>query len=231
MDLCDCGVACDRGWRSSLGRVVRGIIFDLDNCLAAADEPGAALYDAAFAAMRAENRGRLSERELEAAFADMWRHPLDWVAERHGFSPEMRTAGWKEFLKTEVTAPMRGYGDLEELSRLNVKKFLVTSGFRRLQESKIRALGLNRWMDECHVDAIDESDRRFKRGWFEDIVGRYGLRTDEVAVVGDSPASELAAGRELGMRTVQILRKGVERTANVDAHVRTLGELRGVLDL
>ncbi len=189
------------------------------------------MYEPAFAAMRAENRGRLTESELEAAFADMWRHPLDWVAERHGFSPEMRAAGWREFLQTEVTTPMRGYGDLEELGRLQVKKFLVTSGFRRLQESKIRALGLDRWMDKCHVDAIDESDRRFKRGWFEDIVARHGLRADEVAVVGDSPASELAAGRELGMRTVQILRKDVERTADVDAHVRDLGELRSVLGL
>jgi len=211
--------------------MVRAIIFDLDNCLAAADEPGKALYAAAFAAVRAENRGRLNERELEAAFADMWRHPLDWVAERHGFSPEMRTAGWNEFLKTEVTSPMCGYGDLEELARLDVKKFLVTSGFRRLQESKIRALGLDRWMDECHVDAIDEGARRFKRGWFEDIIVRHSLRPEEVAVVGDSPASELAAGRELGMRTIQIVRPGVERADDVDAHVRNLGELRGVLGL
>ncbi len=211
--------------------MIRAIIFDLDNCLAAADEPGEALYAAAFAAMRAENRGRLSERELEVAFADMWRHPLDWVAERHGFSAEMRAAGWKEFLKTEVTTPMRGYGDLEELGRLDVKKFLVTSGFRRLQESKIRALGVERWMDECHVDAIDEAERRFKRGWFEDMVERHALRPEDVAVVGDSAASELAAGRELGMRTIQILRPGVERSEDVDAHVRGLGELRGVLGL
>ena len=126
---------------------------------------------------------------------------------------------------------MRGYGDLEELGRLDVKRFLVTSGFRGLQESKIRALGVDRWMEESHVDAIDEGDRRFKRGWFEDIVERHGLRPEDVAVVGDSAASELAAGRELGMRTIQILRPGVERTDDVDAHVRNLGELRDVLGL
>mgnify|MGYP001400278215 CR=1 FL=1 len=211
--------------------MIRGIIFDLDNCLAAADEPGEALYAAAFAAMRRESGGRLTERELAAAFADVWRHPLDWVAERHGFSREMREAGWKEFQKTEVTTSMRGYGDLEKLGELAVRKFLVTSGFRRLQESKIRALGLERWMEECHVDAIDEAERRFKRGWFEDITGRHALKPEDVAVVGDSPASELAVGRELGMRTIQILRPGVERSENVDAHVRTLGELRGVLGL
>lgn len=211
--------------------MIRGIIFDLDNCLAAANEPGEALYAEAFAAMRTENRGRLTERELEAAFADMWRHPLDWVAERHEFSPEMRTAGWNEFRKTEVVTPMRGYGDLEELGELDVKKFLVTSGFRRLQESKIRALGLDRWMDECHVDAIDEAERRFKRGWFEDILRRHALRPAEVAVVGDSPASELAVGREMGMRTIQTLRSGVERSDAVDGHVHDLRELRSVLGL
>lgn len=37
----------------------------------------------------------------------------------------------------EVTTPMQGYGDLDVLKELPVQRFLVTSGFRRLQESKI----------------------------------------------------------------------------------------------
>ena len=61
---------------------LRGIVFDLDNCLAATNEAGEALFEPAFAAMRAANRGRLSEAKLSAAFADCWFHALDTVAAR-----------------------------------------------------------------------------------------------------------------------------------------------------
>jgi putative hydrolase of the HAD superfamily len=39
---------------------MRGIIFDMDNCLAAADEVGAQLFEPAFDAIRTANRGTLA---------------------------------------------------------------------------------------------------------------------------------------------------------------------------
>lgn len=88
---------------------MKAIIFDLDNCLSAADEVGQDLYQPAFDAMRAANRGSLSEAALSEAFLDVWHHALDWVAQAHGFTPEMLEAGWAEFAKLEVTGSMQGY--------------------------------------------------------------------------------------------------------------------------
>src|SRR3954452_15999987 len=111
--------------------MIKALIFDLDNCLAAADQPGQQLFEPAFAAIRAANHGKLNEAQLQAAFADCWRHALDWVAAHHGFTKEMLEAGWKVLEKTEVKAPMSGYGDLVVLDDLPpAKLFLVTSGFR-----------------------------------------------------------------------------------------------------
>jgi FMN phosphatase YigB (HAD superfamily) len=214
-------------WRSrSPLKGGRGIIFDLDNCLAAADEVSEQLFQPAFDAIRAANRGTLAPEALEAALRDCWVHSLDFVAAKHGFSESMLEAGWQAFLDIEVREPMRGYGDLEILPDLGELRFLVTSGFRRLQESKIRALGIAPLFDAIVIDAIDEADRRGKQQIFADLWASFDLRPEEALVVGDNPDSEIEAGRRLGIATVQILRAGVVRASSASDHVRDLAELR-----
>jgi FMN phosphatase YigB (HAD superfamily) len=217
------------GWPAMLPGMIRAIIFDLDNCLSAADEVGPQLMEPVFQAIREANHGHLSEAELDRAFADCWRIPLDVVAEQHGFSKEMLEAGWKVSLDLEVAEPMFGYGDLRVLRELPVLRFLVTSGFRRLQESKIRALGFRDLFTAVFVDAIDEPNRKGKHGWFAEILQRHALKPGEVLVVGDNPDSEIAAGNKLGAKTVQILRAGVPRGANATRYIRNLGDLQVLL--
>jgi FMN phosphatase YigB (HAD superfamily) len=209
--------------------MIKALIFDLDNCLAAANEFGEHLFDSAFEAMRSANRGRLSEAELEEAFSECWRRPLDDVADSFGFSKEMLAAGWKIFAETIVETPMKGYEDIAFLEELNVELHLVTSGFRRLQESKIKALGFGQVFAGIHVDAIDEADRKGKQGIFESILLANKLKPDEVLIVGDNPDSEIEAGNRLGMKTVQILRPGVRRGDNATYYVQTLPELKAIL--
>ena len=206
--------------------MIRAIIFDLDNCLSAADEVGPELLEPTFAAIRQANNGTLSDVALEQAFADCWRHALDYVAARHSFSAEMLTAGWAVAACTEVKTPMYGYPDLGALVELPARLFLVTSGFRRLQDSKIRALGIGSLFEAIYVDAIDEANRKGKQGIFKEILGAYALEPAEVLVVGDNPASEIEAGNHLGMMTVQILRAGVPRGGNAKHHIHHLDELK-----
>ena len=133
----------------------RALIFDLDNCLAAANEVGEHLFEPAFEAIRNANRGTLSTETLNEAFSECWRHPLDYVANKFGFSPAMLSAAWEVFAHTIVTTPMNGYDDIAFLRELPVELYLVTSGFRRLQESKIKALSFEHHFAVIHVDAID----------------------------------------------------------------------------
>lgn len=204
---------------------MRAVIFDLDSCLSAADEVGPALYAPAFAAIRRANHGTLTDDQLTAAFAAMWRFPLDVVAREHGFSPAMRQAGWEEFRHLEVTTSMHGYGDLTALRQLDALRFLVTSGFRRLQESKIRALGLAPLFTEIVVDAIDEPEHRGKLQLFADLLRQHRLARRETIVVGDNPDSEIQAGNDLGLTTVQILRPGVLPGRAANHHIHSLHEL------
>lgn len=210
--------------------MTKALIFDLDNCLAPANEVGEELFRPAFEAIRKANQGRIREEALREAFADCWWHPLDWVARKYGFSDAMLAAGWSLFVKMEVRHAMKGYGDLAVLSLLPAERFLVTSGFRRLQESKIKALGLKRLFAACFVDAIDEPNRKGKQGLFEEILNAHHLRPAEVLVVGDNPDSELEVGYRLGIRTVQTLRAGVPRADQATFHIHSLSELKMLLE-
>jgi HAD superfamily hydrolase (TIGR01549 family) len=108
--------------------------------------------------------------------------------------------------------------------------FLVTSGFRGLQESKVGALQIASLFKRIEIDAIDEPDRKGKQRIFESILETYRLRPEEVIVVGDNPDSEIEAGNELGMKTVQILRPGVPRAHNATYYIQTFNELNALLE-
>jgi FMN phosphatase YigB (HAD superfamily) len=210
--------------------MIKALIFDLDNCLAAANEVGEEFFEPAFEAIRTANRGTLTPKQLAEAFQECWRHPLDFVATKFGFSQEMLAAGWKVFSQTTVETPMKGYGDLAILRELPFDLYLVTSGFRGLQESKVTALQIGDLFRGIEIDAIDESDRKGKQGIFESILKAGKLKPEEVIVVGDNPDSEIEAGNRLGMKTVQILRPGVPKADNANYQVRTFDELKTLLE-
>jgi putative hydrolase of the HAD superfamily len=205
--------------------MIKALIFDLDSCLAAANEPGESLFAEAFQAIRSANKTEVSEGRLKAAFQDCWRFPFDFIADKYRFSPAMRAAGFAAFCQVEVRQPMHGYGDLDELAQLPAKLFLVTSGFRRLQESKIRALGIEPLFTAIHIDAIDEAGPKGKLRAFQSILRDHHLLPQEVLVVGDNPDSEIAAGNQLGIKTVQVLRPGVSASAAATYRIQSLREL------
>jgi HAD superfamily hydrolase (TIGR01509 family) len=209
--------------------VIKALIFDLDSCLCAANEVGDQLFQPAFDAIGRANHGTVSEDLLKQAFSDCWRFPFNDVADKYGFTDEMTKAGFADFAKIEVTKPMYGYGDLEILRELREKLFLVTSGFRRLQESKINALGIRPLFTEIIIDAIDEPGPKGKLRIFEEILKKHSLKAEEVMVIGDNPDSEIAAGNQLGMKTVQVLRAGVSFRDNASYYTNSLNTLKGIL--
>ncbi|MBB6252751.1 HAD family hydrolase [Nitrospirillum iridis] len=209
--------------------MIRLVIFDLDNCLAPADGIGASRMQPVFDGITAANAGTLAPDALAAAFADIWRHPLDWVSATHGFSPAMRQAAWAATAAVEVPGGMTDYGDLPVLDELGLPLHLVTSGFRRLQSSKVAALGIARHFQGVHIDAIDEPDSPGKAALFQRILAATGASASQALVVGDNPESEIAAGNVLGMPTAQILRPGVPWDGRARYHIRDLRDLKTLL--
>ena len=227
-------IAADSADRSARNKAFKAVIFDLDNTLADAKLVGDTAFDAAFQAIRQANHGRLSESQLQDAFAACWHTAFYTVAAEHGFSAEMTEAGAQAFrnLRVPEEASYQGYGDLEMLQQLPMKRHLVTSGFRDFQNSKVERLGIRDDFDSIQID--DPEDHLPDAGpgktpLFEKICAQQGIRPDEVLVVGDNPASEIAAGNALGMTTIQVLRPGIEASGDAHHQISDLSELLDAL--
>jgi len=208
---------------------VKALIFDLDNCLCPARAVGESCLEPAFAAIRAAAPACFDAGRLRRVFRDCWTHDFESVCERHGLTPVMRATGFAAFGALEARSAIAGYGDLPLLRSLPRPRFLVTSGFSRLQQSKVRALGLAAEFDRVFVDAVDLPPRKGKQGIFEDILADGTWRGPDVWVVGDNPDSELAAGRALGCTTVQMVRPGITPDPRATHQVRGLRGLRSLI--
>ncbi|HET9363740.1 MAG TPA: HAD family hydrolase [Candidatus Angelobacter sp.] len=94
---------------------------------------------------------------------------------------------------------------LRFLARKGVKNFIVSFGEPKIQHAKVKALGLDR---ESSVEKIYFADRNnvlTKEAAFRKIQKRTKLTAPEILVVGDRPAREIRAGKELGMHTARLL--------------------------
>jgi putative hydrolase of the HAD superfamily len=202
----------------------RLLIFDLDNCLFDTRKMGERFIDPVLAVLR--GAASLSEERKHAIEMAMRSQDLSAVVERFKV-PEVIALGMRAaYAQLETPEGDFSFGDEENLLRIEVSKILVTSGFRRLQRSKMLRLGINRCFDEVIVDPEDRPEiRRGKTRIFSNIRVRSGLPAREIMVVGDSGPSELMAGKTLGMVTVQTLRSRVERWVEADFHILSLADL------
>jgi FMN phosphatase YigB (HAD superfamily) len=93
---------------------------------------------------------------------------------------------------------------LRFLAKRGVRNFIVSFGEPKIQRAKIKILSLDR---EPSIEKIYYADRGnvlTKEAAFRKIQKRTRLKSSEILVVGDRPAREIRAGRELGMHTVRL---------------------------
>lgn len=208
-------------------------IFDLDNTLFDTRTIPRSITDPLFDALRADNHGEdaIAGDVLERAFEDSWSIPFPQVAAKHGLSSRLLRR-WAELHQDiRFTAPLEPFDDvLEVLARITGHRILLTSGYPQVQHGKIDALGLRSFFDDILIDAADDPDRRGKQAMIAELMMRHQWQPNDLMVIGDSATSEITAGRNLGIATVQILRPGVIPTDLADYQILTLQELVLPLD-
>jgi FMN phosphatase YigB (HAD superfamily) len=210
--------------------VLRAAVFDLDHTLFDPTTLPRALFGPLEARLREAAAGLVSPALLDAALTDAWRLPLDRVVARHRLPLELAVA-WQEAMSVvEVGEPLTPYPDVHDgLRALPLQRLLLTTGFRRLQESKVRQLGLIPLFAAVYIDSLDPPGPVGKRAMLERVLAEHGLSPAEVVVLGDRAEDELAAAGALGMVAVQVLRPGVRPTAEVRWRVADLSGLPALL--
>jgi FMN phosphatase YigB (HAD superfamily) len=93
---------------------------------------------------------------------------------------------------------------LRFLAKRGVRNFIVSFGEPATQHAKVKALGLDHEPSIEKIYFADRGNVLTKEAAFRKIQRRTSLKPGETLIVGDRPAREIRAGRELGMHTVRL---------------------------
>lgn len=207
--------------------MIKGIIFDLDMCILDTHSLLGSFFQPVLDAFYNSNLPAELKQKINH---QLWTNSLDDVIDMFSIPGDIAEKMREAYRTIEVPDGIKTFGDEEFLRDLPVKKILVTTGYRRFQETKIEKLGIDNLFDEIIIDALDCRDqRKGKKKIFEELLDKNRWDKNEVLVVGDNPMSELKAAKSLGIPTVQTLRPTIEKWEGSDYHINSFSELVSII--
>ncbi|WP_129715577.1 HAD family hydrolase [Pedobacter sp. SYP-B3415] len=142
----------------------------------------------------------ISPDQLESARKEMLHTPFQRVAEKYGFDREEAAKTVSFLQQGEVRAPLAVHEEYIYLKQLHGRKFIVTAGFTRKQQSKVIMLGIKDDFEDVYV--VDVSIKpETKKDAFLALITRHELDPSRILVIGDDAESEIRAGLDLGLET------------------------------
>ncbi|MEK7627824.1 MAG: HAD family hydrolase [Patescibacteria group bacterium] len=204
------------------------IIFDLDRCIFDTSSMGPEVLEPIRKVIRESNLSDTCKTQAQDLLLTTSLTDLACACEiPESVVSQMRAA----YRSMTVPAQARSYGDEQVIAQLPGEKILVTTGFERFQREKIAHTGVTRLFSMIVIDAVDDvSIRKGKEKIFSNLAHERALPMEAICVVGDSPDSELGAGKRLGMVTVQTLRPGVVPWDGADYRIQNLRELTTIIE-
>lgn len=176
----------------------RALILDLDNTIYPVKSIAADLFEKLFQLIDEEIGS--DKQKATKAKDELTRRPYQLVADEFGFSKELRQKGLGLLKNFIYDKPMQPYPEYHPLSALAIDKFLVTTGFTKLQNSKIEQLGIKAHFKKIYI--VDPEMSKINKGdIFQQIMLENGYAAHDLLVIGDDPQSEIKFARELGIDT------------------------------
>lgn len=160
---------------------------------------------------------------------ELWKYPFDFVAQKYKFDDHQNAEFARLINSHEYKFNIQTFDDFNMVESLSQEKILVTTGFSKLQHAKIHFLGIKEKFSEIHIDDILSPKRIFKKGIFQRILSERQLDSKSVYIIGDNPNSELKAGFELGLQTVQVSKFGQEKSNYAKYCISDFNELLTIL--
>lgn len=203
----------------------KAIIMDLDNTIYPVSSIGDKLFRSLLQLIseRGEYKGNFEDIKTE-----IFRRPFQSIADEFSFSERLKSDSitlLKDLTYKEAIEP---FTDYIILSRFPCKKFLVTTGFPAMQQSKISMLGIENDFEKIVVIDPGTSDLN-KTDIFRNLMNEYGYKVEDVIIVGDDLNSEIRAGRELGVETVLYDYKSEHQMMEGQIVISHFGELEPYL--
>lgn len=207
--------------------MIKGIIFDLDMCILDTYSLKGSYFQPVLDAFYNSDLPEELKKEISI---QLMTTSLEDVISMFDIPAKIAEAMRKTYREIEVPDGIKSYGDEECIRDLSGKKILVTSGYRKFQETKIAKLGIAGLFDEIIIDALDlPNERKGKTKIFKEILETNNWDKNEVIVIGDNPESELGAAKSLGIITIQTLRPTINKWEEADYHIKSLCEIEDII--
>lgn len=176
----------------------KAIILDLDNTIYPVSSIGDRLFKSLFSLIRksGEYSGDFDQIRFE-----IMRRPFQYIADDFSFSESLKSDCFKLLSNLTYDEKMQPFEGYETLLTIPCRRFLVTTGYTKMQHSKIKQLGIENDFEAIFIIDPDKSTLT-KRDIFEKILADYNLKVKDVLVVGDDLNSEIFHAKALGIETV-----------------------------
>ena len=172
---------------------------------------------------------RFGEVMTKKIVPELWKFPFDFVAQKYNFDNNLNSEFACLINEYEYQLNIKTFEDFGIIQNLQQEKILVTTGFLKLQNAKIRALGIEKEFGEIYIDNILDSKRIHKKGIFKNILLEKNINPNLIYVIGDNPNSELKAGFELNLNTIQVAKLGQEKSEYAKHYIIDFNELITIL--
>lgn len=176
----------------------KAFVFDLDNTI----YPVASIGDELFAPLfqLIKNSGQ-HEKDFADIKFNIMRKPFQVVAADYNFSQPLINEATELLKQLTYSKKMLPYNDYACVKEIPADRFLVTTGFMNMQQSKVRQLGIESDFKEIHI--IDPTTtQQTKKDVFARIMEKYKYSPQQMVIIGDDPGSEIKAANELQMDSV-----------------------------
>jgi len=205
------------------------LIFDLDDTLFETKSIGKKVIQPIFDQFEILLNTQFSNELTEQIIIELWTFPFDAISRKHRFANQLNNEFARLINQASYELDIKLFEDYKLVENLKNDKVLVTTGFVKLQNAKIHHLDLRKKFSEIHIDDILDPKRVFKKGIFQNILLEKGVDPQYAYVIGDNPDSELKAGFELGINTVQVAKFGQKQSDYADYYIADYKELITIL--
>lgn len=206
------------------------IILDLDDTIFQTRSMNPKVFTVFFEHLSLNLKSIFNEEAINTIMNDLWSNTLDSVINKHNINQESILDSINVLNNLDLKLNISTYLDYHFIKELSVPKYLVTAGLTSLQMAKIKALNIEN--DFAKIIIIDTfTGNKKKLDVFKDLVVEYNLVHEKTLVIGDNPDSEIKAGNELNMVTIQILREGVKKGDNASYYVHSFEELSAIIKI
>jgi len=205
------------------------LIFDLDNTIYPVSAIADNLFEKLFGILD-QNAGIINagdHDQVNKIKEEMTRRPFQYITDKYKLDETVRNKMVDTLRNMTYDLPMQPFDDYHHLRLIPLEKFLVTTGFPKLQYSKIKLLGIEQDFREIIVVDPDFSNQT-KKEVFAGIMEKYAYHPGELLVIGDDPESEIKAAQELNIDTFLFDPFGIYPEAKT---THCSNSLKGVLNI